>query len=345
LDKFYSGHKLVITGHSLGGAIALIVSELLRRREDFTYDVVLYTYGAPRAGDKVCVEGAEPLMHHRIVNHNDPVPSVPSTWMNTSTKREYIAQGVFTVLNPAVGVSWFVSGMINIIGEPYAHHGKLRHFMPVYFKAGVKSSILWTPGCSTINDHGCAVALKTTGGLPDRGSFLRQVIDNADHKMVVSYIPNCWASLRRWQDAQESNCSLVTYDEFNQVDEALKNAKRQLLTLESHLAASPEKFKDTKAAEKIALQQEFNNIETTRTRLGKLRADRISEADVYGLFAGLPELIEDDLPRWKNHAENRRQEQLAMAPPAADDDERAIAAITGGHTVGAPYLLDIDSLI
>ncbi|SQH32580.1 lipase family protein [Pseudomonas mucidolens] len=76
------------------------------------------------------VEGAEPLIHHRIVNHNDPVPSVPSTWMNTSTKREYIAQGVVTVLSPAVGVSWFVLGMINIFGEPYAHHGKLRQFMP-----------------------------------------------------------------------------------------------------------------------------------------------------------------------------------------------------------------------
>lgn len=344
LDKFYSGQKLVITGHSLGGAIALIVSEMLRRRPDFNYDIVLYTYGAPRAGDKVFVEGAKPLIHHRIVNHNDPVPSVPSTWMNTSTKREYIAQGVVTVVNPAVGVSWFVLGMINILGEPYTHHGTMRHFMPVYFNTGVKSSILWTPGCSTINDHGCAKALKATDGLPDRGSFLRQVIDNADHKMVVSYIPNCWASLRRWQDAQTSNCSLVTHDEFKQVDEALKNAKRQLLTLESRLAASSEKFKDTKTAEKAALQQEFDNIETTRTRLGKLRDDRISEADVYGLFAGLPELIEDDLPRWKAHAENRRQEQLAMAPPAADDDERAIAAITGGHTVGAPYFLDIDSI-
>jgi hypothetical protein len=345
LDRFYSGQKLVITGHSLGGAIALIVSEMLRRRPDFTYDIVLYTYGAPRAGDKVFAEGAKPLMHHRIVNHNDPVPSVPSTWMNTSTKREYIAQGVVTVLNPAVGVSWFVLGMINIFGEPYAHHGKLRHFMPVYFKTGVKSSILWKPGCSTINDHGCAVALKATDGLPDRGSFLRQVIDNADHKMVVSYIPNCWASLRRWQDAQTSNCSLVTDDEFKQVDDALKNAKRQLLTLESRLAASPEKYKDTKAAEKAALQQEFDNIETTRTRLGKLRAYRISEADVYGVFAGLPELIEESFPRWKAHPQNSSQEQLAMSPPAADDDERAIAAITGGRFRGAPYTLDIDSII
>lgn len=139
LDKFYNGQKLVITGHSLGGAIALIVSEILRRRPNFTYDIVLYTYGAPRAGDAVFVEAAEPLMHHRIVNHNDPVPSVPSTWMNTSTRPQYVSQGIATVMNPAVGVSLFALGMMNILGEPYTHHGKLRHFMPIYFYAGVKS--------------------------------------------------------------------------------------------------------------------------------------------------------------------------------------------------------------
>ena len=346
LNKFYSGQKLVISGHSLGGAIALIVSEMLRRDKRYTADIVLYTYGAPRAGDKVFVEGAKPLVHHRIVNHNDPVPSVPSTWMSTSTQREYMAQGVVTVVNPAIGVASLVLGMVNMTGEPYAHHGTLRHFMPVYFNAGIMSSILWKPGCSTINDHGCAVALKATDGLPSRGPFLRQVIDNAHHKMVVSYIPNCWASLRRWQDAQTSNCSLVTVDEFNQVDEALTNAKRQILTLESRLAASPDRYVSHQAAAMAALQQEFTNIEITRTRLSELRANRISEADVYGLFAGLPELAEDDLPRWKAHAENRKEEQLAMAPPAADDDdERAIAAITGVRIPGTPFNFDIDSIV
>ena len=345
LEKFYNGQKLVITGHSLGGAIALIVSEMLRRDKRYETDIVLYTYGAPRAGDQVFIEGAAPLIHHRIVNHNDPVPSVPSTWMNTSTPREYIAQGVVTVLNPAVGVSWFMLGMVNIIGEPYAHHGKLRYFMPVYFRAGIKSSILWEPGCSTINDHGCAKALKATDGLPSRAPFLRQIADNADHKMVASYIPNCWASLRRWKQAQESRDSVVTDEEFKQVDEALTNAKRQLRTFDNQLAARPEKRIERQAAAQAALHQEIGSIETTRLRLRKLRNKPVSEADVYGVFAGLPELIEESFPRWKAHPQNSSQEQLAMSPPAADDDERAIAAITGGRFRGAPYTLDIDSII
>ena len=36
LERFYSGQKLLITGHSLGGAIALILSEMLRRNQRYS---------------------------------------------------------------------------------------------------------------------------------------------------------------------------------------------------------------------------------------------------------------------------------------------------------------------
>ncbi|MGY2337607.1 lipase family protein, partial [Pseudomonas sp. SDO5511_1_S431] len=38
LDKFHNGQTLIITGHSLGGAIALLLAEMLRRRDGFVYD-------------------------------------------------------------------------------------------------------------------------------------------------------------------------------------------------------------------------------------------------------------------------------------------------------------------
>ena len=47
LDKFHTGQKVIICGHSLGGAIALLLAEALRRRAGVTYNILLYTSGAP----------------------------------------------------------------------------------------------------------------------------------------------------------------------------------------------------------------------------------------------------------------------------------------------------------
>lgn len=344
LEKFYNGQKLIITGHSLGGAIALLVAEMLRNRSE-GYDIVVYTYGAPRAGDEVFVKAANALVHHRIVNHNDPVVSVPATWMNTSTKQDYIRQGLVTVVSPEVGVSLFVVGMVNITGEPYAHHGVLRHFMPVYFEGGIKSSLLWKPGCSTINDHGCALALRVTAGLPGRDPFLRQVFDNAHHKMGVSYIPNCWASLRRWQAAYEGLRMLVTDEEFSQVEQALEDAKRHLRMEENRLAGRPDKYREAHAREFDALRTETGDISITSMRLRTLRDKPVTERDVYGEYAGLPQLLEDGLPRWKAHAENSTGEQLAMIPHGRVEDERALAELLGRPVRRGPYDMDIDSIV
>src|SRR3546814_9891834 len=58
---------------------------MLRRRQE-NYSIQLYTYGAPRAADSTFIKNAETLMHYRMVNHNDPVPSLPGSWMNTKTE-------------------------------------------------------------------------------------------------------------------------------------------------------------------------------------------------------------------------------------------------------------------
>src|SRR5690606_6087906 len=85
LLNFYTDQKVVVCGHSLGGAIALLLAEWIRRNEQ-KFDVLLYTYGAPRAADRAFVEGASALVHHRLVNHNDPIPSLPATWMDTDKR-------------------------------------------------------------------------------------------------------------------------------------------------------------------------------------------------------------------------------------------------------------------
>lgn len=345
LDKFYSGQKLVITGHSLGGAVALILSEMLRRDKRYQPDILLYTYGSPRAGDTDFVKGAKALLHHRIVNHHDPVPSVPATWMSTSKPKQLAARGSVLVLDAPVGLTLFISGLINFTGEPYAHHGQLQHFQPVDFGTGHRSAMLWAPGCSTILDQGCARVLQEIDGLPVRGSLLRQLVDNVDHKMIDSYIPNCWATLRRWQESQEFTRNLVTEREFDWVDRALIRITQQLRDLGQSQAARPDAYLN--AQERVMarqrITQEIDRLHTTRQRLLELSATRVSERDVYGTFAGQPTLLAEGLPRWRAHAENTALEQLAMIPPPADDPDQAIAELIGGYVIGAPRELDIDS--
>lgn len=349
LEKFYSGQKLLITGHSLGGAVALILSEMLRRNLEFSPQIVLYTYGAPRAGDTTFIESAKALAHHRIVNQNDPVPSVPATWMNTFAKPKemYAANVGLVALHPVGGFAFLILGMINLLGDDYGHHGDLRHFMPVTFGEGHKSSILWKPGCSTIIDHGCAKALHATNGLPERESFLRQLFSAGHHSMVGSYIPGCWASLRRWQEALQLKRSLVTNREYEWISSALENIQQQLRAVKRDLQNNHRSYvrEQERVHKTLMLNQEIDKISMTKAHLTALRSQRVTETDVYGSYADQPEWVEEGLLRWNAHPENLVQEQLAMIPPAAEDHDAAIAAMTGGHAVGAPFHLDIDSIV
>ncbi|WP_085641138.1 MULTISPECIES: lipase family protein [unclassified Pseudomonas] len=343
LEKFHVGQKLLICGHSLGGAITLLLSEMLRRRAGFNYDIQLYTYGAPRAGDRRFVEAAGELVHYRMVNHNDPVPSVPGSWMNTKADI-YGAGAALTFVNVPVGLSLFVAGITNWTGEAYGHHGALRHAMPVEFGQGQVSSILWAPGCDTITQHAaCEVAVRQRHGLPDRPSLLKQLLDGGHHSMTGAYIPACWAALRRWQEAQEAGRSLVTDREFEHVESALQRITGQLRKRRNELTGRPDNAVRAHQKQIDALSREVDRVDSTRQRLATLRHRRVKAEDVYGSLAGQPQRLAESLPRWLDHPQNLAQEQLAMAPDSLADDP--LLATLSGRTIGAPYTLDLDSII
>jgi len=68
------GQQIQITGHSLGGALATLISQ---RFEDWNYKVLpVYTFGSPRVGSGVFACGYTPEQV-RITNGMDPVPCVP----------------------------------------------------------------------------------------------------------------------------------------------------------------------------------------------------------------------------------------------------------------------------
>lgn len=341
LDKFYSGQKIIITGHSLGGAIALLLAEMLRRREGFAHDPLLYTYGAPRAGDQTFVDGAAALTHHRMVNYNDPIPSVPGTGMDTKPKVFGTGFAV-SFVNAPLGISIFFAGVANLSGAPYAHHGTLHHFMPVRFEDGHQSHILWKPGCESITNKACNEILQHKNGLPTRRAF-EPALYIRNHLMVGGYVPNSWATLRRWQESLELRRELVTKREFEWVANALQSMKQQLRKVSRE--AHPDAYMRAHEREFSAIRKEIDKLQITHDRLASLRYKKASESAVYGQAATRPEFLTETLPRWKAHPENNAIEQLAMAPPPVFSSEELIAALLEGREPGTVRPFDIDSIL
>ena len=70
--------ELVLTGHSLGGASAACLADLLRARFP---DLTLVTFGAPRPGNRAFRERMKNLEQYRYRHGNDIVPCTPP-WIN-----------------------------------------------------------------------------------------------------------------------------------------------------------------------------------------------------------------------------------------------------------------------
>ena len=67
------GDKIIITGHSSGGAISMFFAYDIYK----DYDVVVYTFGKPRIGNAKFAESANAITHFRVTHADDIVPHIP----------------------------------------------------------------------------------------------------------------------------------------------------------------------------------------------------------------------------------------------------------------------------
>lgn len=87
------GYKIVVTGHSRGGAVAALMGAYLRKKTGIVCDV--YTYGAPRFGNKELVDFIEGQTvdgennNYRITNREDPIPRMPPSRKYAFLNPEY----------------------------------------------------------------------------------------------------------------------------------------------------------------------------------------------------------------------------------------------------------------
>lgn len=71
---FDDDKTLVLTGHSLGGATAACLADLLQERFS---DLILVTFGAPRPGGRALRDRIRHLEQYRYRHGNDIVPTTP----------------------------------------------------------------------------------------------------------------------------------------------------------------------------------------------------------------------------------------------------------------------------
>lgn len=234
IDAFYTGEQtILVVGHSLGGAIALLAAEWIRRLPEKP-EVVLYTYGAPRVGDATFVREANDLTHHRIVNHNDPVPGVPFVWMDAEYKTLIPSVVLSAGGGPAkpLGIGGILASLINMEGDNYQHHGEQRHFIPRKPGAGSEASILWQPGCASIEKRTYAQyagEIQLQGDMPERSSFIDTLKSAGEHSSHTGYCRAALANLLRWRASViDRNGKLFSAKEAQQLTEQVRDIEAQI---------------------------------------------------------------------------------------------------------------------
>lgn len=333
LEAFYTGEQtLIICGHSLGGAVALLLAEWLRK--NWSRDIQLYTFGAPRAGDRAFVQSAQGLAHHRLVNHNDPIPAVPFTWLDAEWK---LASAGTVVLfsSPLLGVTLLLGGLLNLQGDPYEHHGQQRHFVPRKPNGGSEASILWQPDCALIDEQACARyagAIDLLDDMPKRMAFIEQAFAGAEHSSDSGYSRAMLTTLLRWHaSVEEREGVLFTPGEIHDIDMLIQMAEAELNSWQ------PRDFMEFRRAVRVRHDSRFYNksdlelrqmydagialarslSRQQRAALGRAKVRLLNEAGrrltATNVFGDL--IDRDDLPnlvaQWRALDQNQRAEKLA----------------------------------
>lgn len=113
---------LYVTGHSLGGALAVVATWYQSSQRL----AACYTFGAPRVGDEKLL-GRFKTPIYRIVNAADPVPFVPPSGATLTVVKSILrlAGSIFSV----IGVfDWLLERTVRI--QSFMHYGDMR-YLPI----------------------------------------------------------------------------------------------------------------------------------------------------------------------------------------------------------------------
>lgn len=328
LEAFHrSEQSIIVCGHSLGGAIALLLGEWLRH--NWSEKVQVYTFGAPRAANRAFVQRAANLVHHRLVNRDDFIPSVPAAWLDVEWKLALPAAILAITNATTTSVALLIAGLINLRGDPYEHHGEQWHFIPRQQGA----SLLWQPGCEVISEAECALyarELELQSDMPRRAAILTQILNLRQHSVVDGYIPAALTNLLRWNASLARRGALFTEEETTQLQQEIAELEQRMAdwrppTFQQFRRAarfrSDRRFYNKSVIELRKMYEEGETLSRTisaeqRARLRDLRrklaqAQRpLTAQQVFGDLANREDLIAL-VEEWRMQADIQKAERIA----------------------------------
>ncbi|MEU5213110.1 lipase family protein [Streptomyces sp. NPDC020742] len=140
LDGFRdNGQTVWFTGHSLGGALAMLAGARLHFEEPFVTATGVYTFGQPRTCDRQLSQAfntAYADRMYRFVNNNDIVPQLPTEPFHHVSALRYIdSRGAIHPTMPVIsGLVDHAKGYTADVLAP-ASDGVRDHFMGAYLNA------------------------------------------------------------------------------------------------------------------------------------------------------------------------------------------------------------------
>lgn len=137
------GKPLYITGHSLGGAVAMMATRRLNSERRIA---ACYTYGSPRVGTEDWIAQVKTPIY-RIVNSADPVPMVPLS--GTAIFWTAKALRACGQLVPVIGKLLIpVGNWLERFMSGYAHAGNMRFLTDCKKGDFSQADLLFTVGWS-----------------------------------------------------------------------------------------------------------------------------------------------------------------------------------------------------
>lgn len=317
LRRFYSGQKVIVVGHSLGGAIATLVADWIKvvRKID---DTILYTYGSPRVGNTEFVKQSS-LIHYRMVAENDPIPSVPGEFLSNANQAIIFGGAIgyasgkdkedstgYAILGAIIAL-FVVNKLDDDAFSTYEHHGTLRHFTvpPLHDPSLLSDVIMWEPGCKGAVT--CSAELSAPAHLPKRADIITQMTQMSDHFMFNSYIPFSYSTFLRWKRSVDNSQFVVTKEESEVLEKIWREYQRQLEIEEEKQNHSRRIINQ--------LKSEISRVALDRARAKELASEKISIQQLYGADVSQNSEINSIYENWQNKDNGfvqRRPQEVAV---------------------------------